>query len=86
MRWLISHCTKEIPEDELRRITLPTALLSGRHDRFVSLDHAEAASARLGWPLHVVDDAGHVPHVEQHEAFLHTLHTALTPTPAVTQP
>ena len=86
MRWLISHCTKEIPEDELRRITLPTALLWGRHDRFVSLDHAEAASARLGWPLHVVDDAGHVPHVEQPEAFLHTLRTALTPTPAVTQP
>jgi len=85
MRWLIPHCTKEIPDDELRRISLPTTLLWGRHDRFVSLDHAEAASARLGWPLHVVDDAGHVPHIEQPEAFLHTLRKASTPRLAVTR-
>lgn len=85
MRWLIPHCTKEIPDDELRRITLPTTLLWGRHDRFVSLDHAEAASARLGWPLHVVDHAGHVPHIEQPEAFLHTLRKASTPRSAVTR-
>jgi len=85
MRWLIPHCTKEIPDDELRRITLPTTLLWGRHDRFVSLDHAEAASARLGWPLHVVDDAGHVPHIERPEAFLHTLRKASNPRSAVTR-
>ena len=85
MRWLIAHCTKEIPDDELRRITLPTTLLWGRHDRFVSLDHAETASARLGWPLHVVDDAGHVPHIEQPEAFLRTLRRASTPRSAVTR-
>lgn len=78
MRWLVPHCTKEIPDADLRRLTLPTALLWGRHDRFVSLDHAEAASARLGWPLHTVDDSGHVPHLEQPEAFLHTLRAALT--------
>jgi pimeloyl-ACP methyl ester carboxylesterase len=83
MRWLIPHCTKEIPDDELRRITLPTSLLWGKYDRFVYRDHAEAASARLGWPLHVVDDAGHVPHIEQPDSFLRTLRTALTPTSAV---
>jgi pimeloyl-ACP methyl ester carboxylesterase len=77
MRWLIPHCTKAIPDDELRRITLPTALLWGGHDRFVYRDHAEAASDRLGWPLHVIDDAGHVPHIEQPDAFLRTLRTAL---------
>ena len=77
IRWLIPHCTKAIPDDELRRITLPTALLWGRHDRFVYRDHAEAASDRLGWPLHVVDDAGHVPHIEQPDAFLRTLRAAL---------
>jgi pimeloyl-ACP methyl ester carboxylesterase len=85
MRWLIANCTKEIPDAELRSIALPTALLWGRHDRFVFLDHAEAASTRLGWPLHVVDDAGHVPHVEQPEAFLRTLHAALNPTAAIAQ-
>jgi pimeloyl-ACP methyl ester carboxylesterase len=84
MRWLIPHCTKEIPDADLRSLTLPTALVWGRHDRFVSLDHAEAASARLAWPLHVVDDAGHVPHIEQPEAFLHALRAALHPSSAVT--
>jgi pimeloyl-ACP methyl ester carboxylesterase len=27
----------------------------------------------LGWPLHVVDAAGHVPHVEQPDAFMEAL-------------
>jgi len=49
----------------------------GRHDRFVPLRLAESASARLGWPLHVIDDAGHVPHLEQPDAFLAALHSAL---------
>lgn len=86
MRWLIASCTKEIPEADLRRIAGPTGLLWGRHDRFVYLDHAEAASARLGWPLHVIDDAGHVPHVEQPEAFLGALRAELDRTLEVTQP
>jgi 2-hydroxymuconate-semialdehyde hydrolase len=85
MRWLIANCTKEIPAADLRRLALPTALLWGRHDRFVSLDHAEAASVRLGRPLHVIDDAGHVPHIEQPEEFLRTLHAALNRTKEVTQ-
>ena len=49
------------------------SLVWGRHDRFVPLGLAEAASARLGWPLHVIDDAGHVPHIEQPDAFLEVL-------------
>jgi pimeloyl-ACP methyl ester carboxylesterase len=47
--------------------------LWGRHDRFVPLGLAEAASTRLGWPLHVVDAAGHVPHVEQPDALTEAL-------------
>ena len=35
------------------------------------------ASARYGWPLHVIDNAGDDPPFEQPEAFLRTLHTAL---------
>jgi 2-hydroxymuconate-semialdehyde hydrolase len=85
MRWLIANCTKEIPDADLRRIALPTALLWGRHDRFVYRGHAEAASARLGWPLHVIDDAGHVPHVEQPEAFLGALRAELDRTREPTQ-
>jgi 2-hydroxymuconate-semialdehyde hydrolase len=73
MRWLIRTCTKEIPDADLRRIDVPTTLIWGSHDRFVRLSHAERASARLGWPLRVVDEAGHVPHIERTEAFLNAL-------------
>ena len=77
MRQLIRIGTKQVPDTELRRIEVPTALLWGRHDRFVPLRLAESPSARLGWPLHVIDDAGHVPHLEQPDAFLAALHSAL---------
>jgi pimeloyl-ACP methyl ester carboxylesterase len=73
MRQLIKTCTKEIPDAELRRIEVPTALVWGSHDRFVRLAHAERASERLGWPLRVIDEAGHVPHIERTEAFLDAL-------------
>lgn len=62
-----------IPDAELRRIDVPTALVWGRHDRMASLRHAQTASATLDWPLHTVDDAGHLPDVEQPEAFLSAL-------------
>jgi pimeloyl-ACP methyl ester carboxylesterase len=46
---------------DLRRIRGPDRAAGGKHDRFVPLGLAEAASARLGWPLHVIDDAHHAP-------------------------
>jgi pimeloyl-ACP methyl ester carboxylesterase len=55
---------------------VPTALLWGSHDRLLPLPIAQAASATLGWSLHVVDDAGHLPHVEQPNAFLNALAAA----------
>ena len=60
-------------ESLFARIEIPASLLWARHDRFVPLGLAEAASARLGWPLEVIDDAGHVPHLEQAGAFLRAL-------------
>jgi pimeloyl-ACP methyl ester carboxylesterase len=68
--------TKAIPPDELARIAVPTTLIWGRHDRVMRLRIAEAASARYGWPLHVVEDAGHLV-VEQPEAFGRALRAAL---------
>jgi pimeloyl-ACP methyl ester carboxylesterase len=73
MRQLVISGTKQVPDAELRRIYVRTALLWGRHDRFVPVGLAESASTRLGWPLHVIDDAGHVPHIEQPQAFLDAL-------------
>jgi pimeloyl-ACP methyl ester carboxylesterase len=47
-----------------------------RSVRLLSLPIAQTASATLGWPLHVIDDAGHLPHVEQPNAFLDALAVA----------
>jgi pimeloyl-ACP methyl ester carboxylesterase len=69
-----------IPPAELARIAVPTTLIWGRHDRQVRLGVAQAASARHGWPLHVVEDAADDPAVEQPQAFLGGLHAALDAT------
>ena len=73
MRELIARQTKPIAECELERITVPTTLLWGRHDRMVPLSVGEAAAARYGWPLRVIDHAAHAPHIEQPEAFVEAL-------------
>jgi pimeloyl-ACP methyl ester carboxylesterase len=66
-----------IPSAELTRIAVPTALIWGRHDLATRLDVAEAASARYGWPLHVIEDAADDPPIEHPAAFLRALHIAL---------
>src|SRR5215207_2564198 len=68
--------TKAIPPGELARIAVPTTLIWGRQDRVMRLRIAEAASARYGWPLQVIEDAGHFV-VEQPEAFRRALRAAL---------
>jgi pimeloyl-ACP methyl ester carboxylesterase len=68
-----------IPSAELARIAVPTTLIWGRHDRQVRLGVAQAASARYGWPLHVIEDAADDPAAEQPEAFLRALSAALAP-------
>jgi 2-hydroxymuconate-semialdehyde hydrolase len=77
MRYLLRTCTKRIPEPELRAITVPTVLLWGRHDRMVPLRIGADASARLGWPLHVIEGSGHVPHLEDPDTFVSALHDAI---------
>jgi pimeloyl-ACP methyl ester carboxylesterase len=68
--------TKAIAPEELARIAVPTTLIWGRYDRVMRLRIAERASARYGWPLHVIEDAGHFA-VEQPEAFRRALRAAL---------
>jgi len=69
---LVSTQAQAVPSEELARIDVPTALLWGRQDRMVPLRIAEPTASRHGWPLFVVDGAGHVPHIEQPEAFVET--------------
>jgi pimeloyl-ACP methyl ester carboxylesterase len=66
-----------IPPADLARITVPATLIWGRHDRATPLAVAEAASARYGWPLHVIENCNDDPPVEQPEALLRALRTAL---------
>ena len=69
MRRLVGSQVRRIPDPALARVGVPTTLLWGRHDRMVPVSVAHHAAARHGWPLHVVDDAGHAPHIERPEAF-----------------
>lgn len=66
-----------IPPDDLARISVPTSLIWGRHDRALSLGIAEAASERYGWPLHVIEDAATDPHQDRPKAFLDALRAAV---------
>ena len=73
-----------VSDDEVAPIAIgdrgsATTLLWGRQDRMVPLAVAEAAAARHGWPLHVIDHTAHAPHIEQPDAFARTV-TAITTT------
>lgn len=67
-----------IPKDELARIAVPTTLIWGRHDLATPLAVAEKASARYGWPLHVIERCADDPPVEQPEALVQALRIALS--------
>lgn len=77
MRKIVSAETKQIPDTELDRIDVPTTLIWGRHDRMVPLAIGQAAATRHDWPLHIVEGAAHVAHMEQPEAFVATLQPIL---------
>jgi FAD/FMN-containing dehydrogenase/pimeloyl-ACP methyl ester carboxylesterase len=59
--------------EDLGRITVPVALVWGRHDLATPLAVAEAASVRHGWPLHVIDDCADDPPIEQPAALVRAL-------------
>jgi pimeloyl-ACP methyl ester carboxylesterase len=68
---------RQLPPGEVARIDVPTSLIWGRQDRVMPLAAAEEASARYGWPLDVIDDAGHFLGADQPEAFLQAVRRAL---------
>lgn len=68
---------RAIPADVLARITVPTTLIWGRHDLQTRLSAAQAASARYGWPLHVIENARDDPCFEQPQDALRALRAAL---------
>jgi pimeloyl-ACP methyl ester carboxylesterase len=69
---------RTIPAEDLARIAVPTTLIWGRHDRATPLSLAEMASARFGWPLVVIENCADDPPIEQPEALLRALHSAMS--------
>jgi pyruvate dehydrogenase E2 component (dihydrolipoamide acetyltransferase) len=47
----------------LAALSAPVQLIWGRDDRIIPLAHAEALAGKL--PVHILDDAGHLPHMEK---------------------
>ena len=62
-----------IPPATLAKISVPVTLIWGRHDLATDVRVAEAASARYGWPLHIIDECADDPVLEQPERFLAAL-------------
>jgi pyruvate dehydrogenase E2 component (dihydrolipoamide acetyltransferase) len=44
-------------------LKMPVQIIWGREDRIVPVAHAEAFAARL--PVHIIEEAGHLPHMEK---------------------
>ena len=84
MRQVMAAGKKRVGDAELRRIDVPTALLWGERDRMTPLSLANDTSGRLDWPLHVVHEAGHVPHIEQPRAFVEALREGDGGLPSIT--
>ena len=47
----------------LGALSVPVQLIWGSDDRIIPLAHAEALAGKL--PVHILDDAGHLPHMEK---------------------
>jgi len=69
-----------IDPDALAQIDLPTTLIWGRHDRALPLRIAEEASERYGWPLHIIENCADDPPLDQPEAFVDALRSAMVGT------
>ena len=69
--------TKPITDKELETIKAPVAMIWGRHDRVMPVKYAQRAQAKFGWPLYVIEDAGHIPMAERPGQFGTALRTIL---------
>jgi pimeloyl-ACP methyl ester carboxylesterase len=71
--------TPPIPVATLERITAPTTLVWGRHDRANRVGVAERASRRYGWPLHVIERCADDPPRDRPREFLAVLRAVSPP-------
>ncbi|MGY1680531.1 alpha/beta fold hydrolase [Geodermatophilus sp. SYSU D01176] len=62
---------------DLARLSMPVSMIWGRHDLQNRLRIAEAAAARFGWPLEVIEDTRDDPCWERPDAAVAALRAAL---------
>jgi pimeloyl-ACP methyl ester carboxylesterase len=67
---------RPIRRRDLARIPVPVSMIWGRHDLQNRLRIAEAAAARFGWPLEVIEDVRDDPCWERPEAAVAALRAA----------
>jgi pimeloyl-ACP methyl ester carboxylesterase len=64
----------------LGELSIPVALVWGAHDRVIPAHHAAPAAAALGGaPVAIIENAGHVPHLEAADEFVRTVERLLQP-------
>jgi pyruvate dehydrogenase E2 component (dihydrolipoamide acetyltransferase) len=64
----------------LGELSIPVALVWGAHDRVIPVHHAAPAAAALGGaPVAIVENAGHVPHLESADEFVRAVERLLQP-------
>jgi L-proline amide hydrolase len=56
--------------DRLTEIRVPTLLVSGRHDEATPLIVGQIHERIPGAQWTIFEDSSHLPHIEEHEAFL----------------
>jgi pimeloyl-ACP methyl ester carboxylesterase len=67
----------------LDRLEAPTAIVWGRQDKVLPWRHALRAPGRVA--LHLLDNVGHVPHLEAIEALAEVIRRQVAATPALTR-
>lgn len=69
--YVISHLDGDVIGPRLAALTPPVRveLVWGAIDRPVPLDVGREAADRFGWPMHVIQEAGHVPYRERRDQF-----------------
>ena len=80
MGWMLAEFATPLSPAQLDGITTPTTLIWGRDDLATPVAVARATAARHGWPLHVIDEAGDDPPLDQPAIFLDELRAALDAT------
>ncbi|MGI9204049.1 MAG: alpha/beta fold hydrolase [Woeseiaceae bacterium] len=64
----------DLTEEEMRQIEVPTLVVWGAEDKVFPVENAHRLAADIdGAEIHIIDNAGHLPQIEQPSAFLATV-------------